>query len=235
MKLATNGISIEVEDAGRPDGVPLLLVMGLGMQLTSWPAELVQLLVARGFRVIRFDNRDAGRSQGFDELGVPSVPVAALKRLMHLPLDAPYTLRDMAADTLGVLDALGIARAHVCGASLGGMIAQHLAAEHPGRVASLTLMMTTSGSRRLPQPTTKAQLALVSRPSGRTRDALIEHMVRVLTVIGSPAFRADPRELRSRVAAGLDRAYRPAGTARQLLAVAADGDRTPLLARITAP
>jgi pimeloyl-ACP methyl ester carboxylesterase len=236
MQLSANGLAIEVEDEGAPDGAPLLLVMGLGMQLTSWPDELVGLLVARGLRVIRFDNRDAGLSQGFDELGVPNVPVAALRRMMRLPIRAPYTLRDMAADTLGVLDALGIARAHVCGASLGGMVAQHLAAEHSGRVASLTLMMTTSGSRRLPQPTPKAQLALMSRPAGRTRDALVEHMVRVLSVIGSPgALRADPRELRARVAAGIARAYRPAGTARQLLAVAADGDRTPLLARIEAP
>jgi pimeloyl-ACP methyl ester carboxylesterase len=236
MQLSANGVAIEVEDDGPPDGAPLLLVMGLGMQLTSWPDEFVRLLVERGLRVIRFDNRDAGLSQGFDAFGVPNVPVAAVRRMMHLPVRAPYTLRDMAADALGVLDALGLARAHVCGASLGGMVAQHLAAEHAGRVASLTLMMTTSGSRRLPQPTPKAQLALVSRPAGRTRDALVEHMVRVLTVIGSPgALRADPSELRARVAAALARSYRPAGTARQLLAVAADGDRTPLLARIEAP
>jgi pimeloyl-ACP methyl ester carboxylesterase len=235
MRLSANGISIEVEDSGPAAGEPLLLIMGLGMQLTSWPDEFVRALVARGFRVIRFDNRDAGLSQGFDDLGVPSVPAAALRRMMYLPVRSPYTLRDMAADTLGVLDALGIARAHVCGASLGGMVAQHLAAEQPGRLASLTLMMTTSGSRRLPQPTPKAQLALMSRPSGRTRDALVEHMVRVLAVIGSPGFRPDPLKLRARVAASVDRAYRPAGTARQLLAVAADGDRTPLLARIAAP
>jgi pimeloyl-ACP methyl ester carboxylesterase len=233
--MSANGLSIEVEDTGPPAGEPLLLIMGLGMQLTSWPEEFVGLLAARGFRVIRFDNRDAGLSQGFDELGVPSVPAAALRRMMYLPVRSPYTLRDMAADALGVLDALGIARAHVCGASLGGMVAQHLAAGQGARVASVTLMMTTSGSRRLPQATPKAQLALMSRPAGRTRDALIEHMARVLTVIGSPGFRPDPRQLRARIAASVDRAYRPAGTARQLLAAAADGDRTPLLGRIVAP
>jgi pimeloyl-ACP methyl ester carboxylesterase len=235
MRLNANGLSIEVEDSGPVAGEPLLLIMGLGMQLTAWPEEFVGLLVARGFRVIRFDNRDAGLSQGFDELGVPSVPAAALRRMMYLPVRAPYALRDMAADALGVLDALGLPSAHVCGASLGGMMAQHLAAEHPGRVASLTLMLTTSGSRRLPQPTAKAQLALMSRPSGHTFDALVEHMVRVLTVLGSPGFRPDPQQLRARVAASVQRAYRPAGSARQLLAVAADGDRTPLLARISAP
>jgi pimeloyl-ACP methyl ester carboxylesterase len=141
----------------------------------------------------------------------------------------------MAADALGVLDALGIARAHVCGVSLGGMVAQHVAARAPERVASLTLMMTTTGRRTLPRPTARAQLALISRPTSHARAAVISHVMRVLTAIGSPAYRPDPDMFRTRVTASVDRAYRPAGTARQLLAVAADPDRTPLLARIVAP
>ncbi|MBI3369073.1 MAG: alpha/beta fold hydrolase, partial [Burkholderiales bacterium] len=128
MKLQANGLAIEVDDQGPANGEPLLLIMGLGMQLIAWPDELVADLVARGFRVIRLDNRDIGLSQGFDQAGVPNMLSATLRFSMHLPVPAPYTVADMAADALGVLDALGIARAHVCGASMGGMIAQHLAA-----------------------------------------------------------------------------------------------------------
>jgi pimeloyl-ACP methyl ester carboxylesterase len=118
--------------------------MGLGMQLTGWPDELVELLLGHGFRVLRFDNRDAGLSDGFDHVGVPSIPLNALRHFLRLPIRSPYALKDMAADAVGVLDALGIARAHVVGASLGGMIAQHVAATYPERVASVTLIMTTS-------------------------------------------------------------------------------------------
>jgi len=157
MKVRANGLLIEVDDQGPRDAPVLLLVMGLGMQLTGWPDELVALLLAQGFRVVRFDNRDAGLSDGFDHVGVPSIPLAALRHFLRLPVRAPYALKDMAADAVGVLDALGIARAHIVGASLGGMICQHVAADWPERVASLTLIMTTSGSRRLPGPTTAAR------------------------------------------------------------------------------
>ena len=123
------------------------MITGKILKLIGWPEEMVQLLVSRGFRVVRMDNRDTGLSQGFDHLGVPRMMPVMLRHALHLPVPAPYGITDMAADALGVLDALGIARAHVCGASMGGMIAQHLAARHPGRVKSLTLMMTTSGAR----------------------------------------------------------------------------------------
>jgi pimeloyl-ACP methyl ester carboxylesterase len=235
VRLTANGLSLEVEDVGPRDAPPVLLVMGLGMQLTGWPDEFVALLVERGFRVIRFDNRDAGLSDGFDHAGVPSIPLAVLRHYVRLPVRSPYAIKDMAADAAGVLDALGIARAHVCGASLGGMIAQHLAADHPGRVASLTLIMTTSGSRRLPGPTSRARRALLSRPPNGAMESLIDHSVGVFTTIGSPAYRPDATQLRERVAASLARALRPAGSARQLLAIAADGDRTAMLARIAAP
>ena len=235
MRVTANGLAIEVDDAG-PRGAPaVLLVMGLGMQLTAWPDELVALLVERGFRVIRFDNRDIGLSEGFDHVGPPNVPLAALRHSLGLAVQSPYSVRDMADDALGVLDALGIVRAHVCGASLGGMIAQHLASAHPERVESLTLMMTTSGSRRLPGPTLRARVALLSRSRGTSMEARIEHSARVFTTIGSPGFRPDPVWFRRRIAASFERAYRPSGSPRQLLAVAADGDRTPLLARIVAP
>jgi len=235
MRVSANGIAIEVDDRGPADGVPLLLIMGLGMQLTSWPDELVALLVARGMRVIRFDNRDVGLSQSMDAAGPPQVALATVRWMLHLPVRAPYTLRDMAADARGVLDALGIARAHVCGASMGGMIAQHLAAETPARVASLTLMMTTSGSRRLPGPTLAARRAITSRPAGNDVASLTARGLRVFAAIGSPAYPPEPEAFRRRVEASYARAYNGPGTSRQLMAVVADGDRSALLPRIQAP
>ena len=235
MKVRANGLMIEVDDQGPRDAPVVLLVMGLGMQLTGWPDELVALLLAQGFRVVRFDNRDAGLSDGFDHVGVPSIPLNALRHMLRLPVRAPYALKDMAADAVGVLDALGVARAHIVGASLGGMICQHVAATWAERVASVALIMTTSGSRRLPGPTSAARRALLSQPAGRDPEALIAHSVNVFTAIGSPDYRLSMQEMRDRAAASVARAQRPQGSARQLLAIAADGDRTPLLGRIQAP
>ncbi len=235
MQIAANGLGIEVDDQGPANGEPLLLIMGLGMQLVAWPQELVQLLITRGFRVLRMDNRDAGLSAGFDHLGKPAVAAAALRYTLRLPVAAPYTLGDMAKDAVGVLDALGIQRAHICGASLGGMVAQHVAADHAQRVKSLTLIMTTTGARRLPQPPLRVRGALLSRPKGRDTESIVAHLEGLLALIGSPAYPPDAQQLRTRLRSATERAFRPAGTARQLMAVAADGDRTPLLARIGAP
>ncbi|WP_088281065.1 alpha/beta fold hydrolase [Ideonella sp. A 288] len=235
MKLHANGLGIEVDDQGPRDGEPLLLIMGLGMQLLGWPQELVDELVARGFRVIRMDNRDIGLSDGLDHLGVPSVAMAGFRYALRLKVRSPYPLQAMADDALGVLDALGIARAHVCGASMGGMIAQHLAARHPQRVKSLTLVMSTSGHRGLPQPSAAVRRALISRPKGQDVASIVTHLERLLKVIGSPGYPPDPSRQRARLEAMVRRAWRPKGTARQLLAVVADGDRSPLLRLITAP
>ncbi len=235
MRLSANGIGIEVDDRGPAGGEPLLLVMGLGMQLTAWPDELVDDLVRRGFRVIRIDNRDAGLSDGFDQLGVPNLAWAGIRWSLHLPVHAPYAVADMAADTLGVIEALGLPAVHVCGASMGGMIAQHLAARHPQRVKSLTLMMTTSGSRRLPQPGLKVRQVLMSRPDGRDPDAVVRHLQHVLAVIGSPAYAPDPDRLAARMRESVARSWRPAGTARQVAAIIADGDRSALLDAVRAP
>ena len=235
MKVSANGISIEVDDQGPANAEPLLLIMGLGMQLLGWPEELVQRLVAQGFRVIRFDNRDIGLSQHFDHLAVPSLPAAALRHALRMKVTSPYSIADMAADALGVLDALGVPSAHICGASMGGMIAQHLAAAHPTRVRSLTLMMTTSGARRLPQARMKVQRAMMSRPDGSDPAAVVAHLQRLLAIIGSPGYPPEPARLKQRLQTMVSRSWHPLGTARQLLAVAADGDRTALLARIRVP
>ena len=234
MQIHANGITLEVDDQGPVSADPLVLIMGLGMQLIAWPQELVQLLVSRGFRVIRLDNRDAGLSQGFDQLGTPNMAWAGMRYTLHLPVHAPYGLADMAADTVGVLDALGVARAHVCGASMGGMVAQHLAASHPGRVKSLTLMMTSTGARRLAQAGWRVRRMLLSRPDGRQPAAVVAHLVRLMQVIGSPAYPPDAALLRQRLEASVARAWRPAGTVRQLAAVVGDGDRSALVARIGA-
>ena len=235
MQVSANGVRIEVDIQGPADGEPLLMIMGLGMQLIAWPPALVQMLIQRGFRVVRFDNRDIGLSQDFDEAGVPNMALAGLRYAMHLPVHSPYSLADMARDALGVLDALDIDRAHVCGASMGGMIAQHLAAMAPERVASLTLMMTTSGARQLPQPSWHVRRALMSRPMRPGTDAAVRWIGQVMNVIGSPGYPADPQALQARALASVQRAWHPAGSARQLLAVVADGDRSALLPHIQAP
>jgi len=236
MQVTANGLSIEVEDHGSPQGEPLLLVMGLGMQLLGWPDGFVEQLVARGFRVIRFDNRDIGLSQGFDQAGVPNIALESLRFALGLGVKSPYTLADMADDSVGVLDALGIESAHVCGASMGGMIAQHLAARHPKRVRSLILMMTSSGARSLPGPSLRVRGAMIARPK-RPGDpaSVVEHYIGLFGLIGSPEFPPDKDELRERFRVSIARAYHPAGTARQMVAIAADGDRSRLLGEIRVP
>ncbi|NCT83240.1 MAG: alpha/beta fold hydrolase [Comamonadaceae bacterium] len=240
MQLSANGVRIEVDVQGPDDGQPLLMIMGLGMQLVAWPEGLVDELVARGFRVIRFDNRDIGLSQSFDGLGLPNVPLAALLHTLRLPVKAPYQLADLARDAVGVLDALGIARAHVCGASMGGMIAQHLGFAHGQRVKSLTLMMTTSGQRGLPRESLKVRRALLSRPRPASTpeqkfENVLDHYVSLYGVIGSPGYPAEPHVLRERIAHSVKRSFRPQAVARQLVAIAADHHRAEQLARIAAP
>ena len=236
MKLTANGITLEVEDHGSPQGEPLMLIMGLGMQLIAWHEDFVQSLVDRGFRVIRFDNRDIGLSENFDRLGVPNLAIAALKHTVGWQVNSPYSLVDMANDTAGLLDAMGIAKAHICGASMGGMVGQQLALHHPNRVKSLTLIMTSSGSRQLPQPSMKVRTAMLSRPDDpKSFDSIVAHYVSIYKLIGSPGYPAGDEWLTKRLSMSVKRSYRPRGTTRQLTAIAADGDRSKLLSRISAP
>lgn len=234
--IKVNGIQIAYEAAGDPKGVPLLLIMGLGMQLIAWPDDFVDGLVELGFRVIRFDNRDSGLSDKFDHAGSPNLPLAFLKTLVRWPLKSAYTLDDMAGDAIGVLDALGVAKAHVVGASMGGMIAQIVAARHPERVLSLTSIMSSSGRRGLPGPTREARAILMKRPANpKDMESVIAHGANTFRVIGSPAYPTPDKQLRARVAQALKRNVCPGGVARQMVAIAASGDRSKLLRQIKVP
>ncbi len=237
MKVRANGLDIEVEDSGPGGGrAPVLLVMGLGMQLTAWPPAFVEALVAAGHRVIRFDNRDIGLSTRLDHLGAPNLLWESLKLRVGLPVRAPYTLADLAADTLGVLDALGLERAHVVGASMGGMIAQRLALAAPARVLTLTSIMSSSGARHLPGPQLRVLQVILSRPRDAQEATLLAHYVRLFQAIGSPGYPVPPQELREAILASVRRGgYHPQGTARQLAAVAADTRRAEELQRIRVP
>ena len=234
MKIKANGIDIEVEDTGGT-GPVVVLIMGLGMQLVAWPLQLVDALVAAGYRVIRHDNRDIGLSQKFDDKGVPNLLWESIKLKLGVTLRPPYSLNDMALDTVGVIDTLGIAQAHIVGASMGGMIAQRVALAAPERTLSLTSIMSTSGAKGLPNPKAKVIRALMARPKGQDREAILKHYVHLLRVIGSPAFPMEESLVRERISAGLDRSYAPFGTMRQMVAIAADTGRARALANISAP
>ena len=239
VQVQANGIRIEVEDTaadGSQPGAPvILLIMGLGMQLVAWPAAFIQALVDQGFRVVRFDNRDIGLSQHFDHLPLPNLIWEGLKYRIRLPVKAPYSLHEMAADALGVLDALGIAQAHVVGVSLGGMIAQRMALAAPRRVLSLCSVMSSSGARYLPGPKRHVVQALLARPKEPSEQALVDHYTRLFTVIGSPWFPLGLAASRARPLLSIRRSFHPAGNVRQLTAMAADSRRAGELRAIQAP
>ena len=230
-----NGLRLAYEEFGNPQDPAIFMIMGLGMQLIAWPEELCRQLAAGGYRVIRFDNRDVGLSDKLDHAGLPSImKVAALSRL-NLPTKVPYLLRDMAQDVLGLMNALDIPAAHLVGASMGGMIAQLLAGEHPGRVLSLTSIMSTSGNRSLPGARRKVAMHMMRRPTNGDRAALEAHGMRTWRLIGSPAYPPSADALREKVTAGFERCFYPDGQRRQMSAILASGDRTALLKRIVAP
>jgi pimeloyl-ACP methyl ester carboxylesterase len=226
-----NGVELEYDTVGDPAARPLLLVQGLGAQLITVEDGLCRALASRGFLVIRYDNRDAGLSTWFDD--ARPVDLAAIWRGDHASL--AYTLEDMADDAVAVLDAAGVAAAHVAGISLGGMIAQLLATRHPERVRSLASIMSTTGSRAVGQPTGEAASVLVS-PMPSDREAFIERAVANARAISAgTAFPFDAEAVRRGAAGGFDRAYHPKGTGRQFAAILAAGDRTAALGQIRVP
>ena len=235
MKVTANGLQIEVDDTGGEGRPVVLLIMGLGMQLVGWPQAFVQRLVDAGFRVVRHDNRDIGLSQGFDHAGTGNIVWESIRQKLGLQVRSAYTLQDMARDSLGVLDALGIKHAHVVGASMGGMIAQHLAADAPDRVTSLVSIMSSSGARGLPGPRSEVAAMLLRRPLGAGEAELVAHSVRLLRLIQSPAYPQSTEELTERLTFSMRRAYRPAGMFRQMLAIGADSRRPEVLPRIKCP
>lgn len=232
-----NGITLYYEVDGSVAGPPVLLLSGIGTQLTFWSDSFVEALVARGLRVIRPDHRDTGKSEGFDARGIPDIQSMAAAKMRGESLSPPYRLDDMAADAAGLIDALGVGRAHVVGASMGGMIAQLVAINHPGKAASLTSIMSTTGNPALPRAAPEVQGLLTRRrPSPLTeREAYLDESVKTAQALGSPAFPDDPAWLRARSAAALDRAFRPAGMARHYAAILAAPDRRKGLADLTIP
>jgi proline iminopeptidase len=231
-----NGITIAYETSGDPLDPPVLLIMGLGMQLIAWPQVLVDGLVEQGYYVIRFDNRDIGLSSKLHQYKKPNLLLAYLKSLVGWKQSAAYTLNDMADDALGLLDALGIARAHIVGMSMGGMIAQIFAARFAGRTLSLTSIMSSSGRRGLPGPAPAARKALMRPPADpANRQEVVERSLAIFRLIGSPSFPTPERMLRAAIERALDRSVNPDGIARQMVAIAASGDRTPLLREIRCP
>lgn len=227
-----NGIQLEYETFGSPEGRPLLLTMGLGGQLILWDEAFCEALADRGHYVVRYDNRDVGLSTKFEEAGAPD-----LMAMMLNPDSAPepaYTLDDMAADGVGLLDALGLESAHVCGASMGGMIVQTMALRHAGRVRSMTSIMSTTGNKDLPPADPSVSARLMMDPP-QNREEAIDRAVETFKVIGSPGFDFDEVAVRDTAARGYDRCFLPSGQARQLAAIVSQPNRAPELEKLDLP
>ena len=229
-----NGLDIAYQTFGRQGDRPLLLIMGLGAQMILWDEELCEQLAERGHYVIRFDNRDVGLSSKCDAGGIPDVMAAVGASMAGQKIAAPYKLSDMAADAAGLLDALGVAKAHIVGASMGGMIAQTVAIEHPHRVLTLTSIMSTTGNPDLPPATPEAMSALLMPPPA-DREGNIARSVEVFRTIGSPGFPFEEERIRDRAARSYDRCYHPAGAVRQMVAILASGSRKEALREVKQP
>ncbi len=234
FKVELGAVRLAYQSIGRASDPALLMVMGLGGQLIHWPDEVVARLCEQGFRVIRFDNRDAGLSTWVQAAPPANLVYEALRYRVGLSVSAPYRLRDMAGDALGLMDALGVRRFHVLGASMGGMIAQHLAELAPERVQSLTLIMTSSGAQGLPAPS-PALLALLAEREAPSREQALEQQADLLAALGSPLVSDDRQALLQQAEIAYDRAFKPAGVERQLLAILAEPSRVELLNRLRVP
>lgn len=231
-----NGIAIEYESFGRQSDPTILLIMGFAAQLVMWPVALCEGLAARGFRVIRYDNRDAGKSTHLSKLGAPNPMEAMMKRVAGETVTAPYALDDMAQDAASLLGELGVGSAHIVGASMGGMIAQLVAAKHPEHTRSLTSIMSTTGRADLPPGKPEAMAALTTPPASDSREDRIAAGLRVAHALGSPGFKATEEEVRKTVEAAVDRVPMDNdAVARQLMAIVAAPARNDLLKTVKAP
>lgn len=233
-RVAANGITVEYDSFGSPSDRPLLLVMGLGAQMIHWDEAFCEGLAQRGHHVIRFDNRDSGLSTRFDDAPVPDMGALVTQLMSGQKPEVPYTLDDMAADAFGLLDALGVDRAHIAGASMGGMIVQAMALASPERVRSLTSIMSSTGNPALPPAAPEAMAALTS-PVPADIEGYLARSVEVARVIGSPGFPFDEARTRERAKLAFERGVYPQGTARQMAAIVAHGNRRPRLQQVTLP
>ncbi len=235
-QIKANGLTLEYDITGEAGAEPLLLIMGLGAQMTRWSRAFTDKLAARGFRVIRFDNRDIGLSEKFDAAGAPDMAAIFTALSQGKRPDVAYDLDDMANDAAGLLAALGIDRAHIVGASMGGMIAQLVAANHPQRTLSLTSIMSTTGNPDLPRATPEAMERLNTPAPNPHEDleAYVAHSIAGARVMGSPAYPVSDAELREQAIAAVERSYYPVGFLRQYAAILASPDRRTKLAAITA-
>lgn len=229
----SSGITLHYQDEGKKSAPAIILIMGLGAQMTVWPDSLYRGLVEKGFRVIRFDNRDTGLSTQLDEFGSPSLVKAWLSKRLPIASSAPYKLEDMADDVLQLMNGLKLKKVHLVGASMGGMIAQILAAKHKKKVVSLTSIMSSVSFTS--KPKLKLLLSLARQPRQGNREDAIRYNIKLNRLIGSPAFPSDERTLYEQASRSIERAYNPSGFRRQLVAITATGDRRHMMKKIKAP
>jgi pimeloyl-ACP methyl ester carboxylesterase len=232
--VTANGIRIEYDTFGDRSFPALLLIAGNGAQMIFWEVEFCELLAKKGYCVIRFDNRDVGLSRKFEGAGIPDFPAAIKAAMEGKPVESAYSLDDMADDAVGLLDALGIEKAHICGASMGGMIAQVITYRHPKHVLSLTSIMSSTGNPDLPQAKPETITAVLA-PAPEERGAYIEHNMNIWRRIWSPGFPFEEKRARTFIEKSYDRSYYPQGMARQNIAILANGDRSPSLSSIKVP
>jgi pimeloyl-ACP methyl ester carboxylesterase len=233
-KIRASGIEIEYDELGPKDGIPFLMINGFGSQMTSWPDEFRQALANAGLRFIRFDNRDVGLTQKWNGI-IPDVRAVAAAVAQGKKPDIPYTLADMAADAAGVLDALGIETAHIAGASMGGMIAQLVALNHPRKARSLISIFSTTSDPSLPRSSPEAQEALMTRPPSTDRDTVIAHSLKGRRVYATTKYPFDDKRWAALIGASYDRSYYPEGTSRQWAAIMASPPRTERLKSLKLP
>lgn len=230
-----NGLRLAYDEFGDASKPAIMLIMGLGTQMIAWPEEFCEMLAEQGYRVIRYDNRDVGLSQKIESEKSVSIISIMFKKRLGIPFYVPYRLHDMARDAIGLIDALDLQKVHWVGASMGGMIAQILAAEYPERTLSLTSIMSTTGSPDLPGTSLKVSRQMLGRPSASNEAAYLKHSIETWAIIGSPDYPPKPDALKDKILRSLHRSYSPLGYRNHMAAIIENGDRRGLLRKIKAP